>query len=221
MQLPVKDYYTILGLAPQATTADIRKAYRLLARKYHPDTNPDDQYALAQFAAVKEAYEVLTHPEKKRLYIEERWLTRFHAGTYDNTGPVTPETVLKRVLQYEKYLFSQDIYRMNKGAAAAELEALCSADTVAQLLHFNDGAVNAEIVRSALRMSGCLSYADTAGLAAQLERLAGDNMSLQKAIAHARRRQLLQYRWNRYYWVAAVLTAVLLMGLLLLLTSKG
>lgn len=62
------DYYKILGLGKDATAKDIRDAYRRLARKYHPDLNPNDEAAKAQFQQVNEANEVLSDPEKRKKY---------------------------------------------------------------------------------------------------------------------------------------------------------
>ncbi|NEQ38671.1 MAG: DnaJ domain-containing protein [Okeania sp. SIO3I5] len=63
-----KDYYSILGLTKSASAEEIKKAYRKLARKYHPDMNPGDRKAEARFKEVNEAYEVLSDPEKRKKY---------------------------------------------------------------------------------------------------------------------------------------------------------
>ncbi|MEA3308827.1 MAG: J domain-containing protein [Chloroflexota bacterium] len=63
-----KDYYKILGVARQAEPAAIKKAYRRLARKYHPDMNAGDKAAEEKFKEVNEAYEVLSDSKKRRLY---------------------------------------------------------------------------------------------------------------------------------------------------------
>ena len=62
------DYYKILGLNKDATTDDIRKAYRKLARKYHPDLNPNDKEANKKFQQINEANEVLSDAEKRKKY---------------------------------------------------------------------------------------------------------------------------------------------------------
>ena len=62
------DYYKILGLNKTATTKDIKTAYRKLARKFHPDLNPDDKEAKKNFQQINEANEVLSDPEKRKKY---------------------------------------------------------------------------------------------------------------------------------------------------------
>ncbi len=65
-----KDYYAALGVSKTATEADIKRAYRKLARKYHPDFNPGDKSAEAKFKEINEANEVLGDPEKRKKYDE-------------------------------------------------------------------------------------------------------------------------------------------------------
>ena len=63
-----KDYYKVLGVSKTATSDDIKKAYRKLAMKYHPDRNPDNKEAENKFKEAAEAYEVLSNPEKRQQY---------------------------------------------------------------------------------------------------------------------------------------------------------
>lgn len=66
----MKNYYYFLGIEENASEEDIKKAYRKLSLKYHPDKNPDDDYFEARFREVQEAYEMLNDPEKRRIYDE-------------------------------------------------------------------------------------------------------------------------------------------------------
>jgi DnaJ-class molecular chaperone len=63
-----KDFYQILGVASGADEKEIKSAYRKLARKYHPDVNPNDKVAESKFKEVSVAYDVLSDPEKRKLY---------------------------------------------------------------------------------------------------------------------------------------------------------
>ena len=63
-----KDYYQTLGVAKGAASVDIKRAYRKLARKYHPDLNPGDKSAEAKFKEIQEAYSVLSDPKKREQY---------------------------------------------------------------------------------------------------------------------------------------------------------
>ena len=63
-----EDYYKTLGVPKNASQAEIQKAYRELARKYHPDMNPDDKTAKKKFQQVQAAFDVLNNPEKREMY---------------------------------------------------------------------------------------------------------------------------------------------------------
>ena len=63
-----RDYYEILGIAKSASDDEIKKAYRKMAIKYHPDKNPDDKKAEEKFKEAAEAYEILSNPEKRQRY---------------------------------------------------------------------------------------------------------------------------------------------------------
>src|SRR2546428_8560344 len=65
-----KDWYAVLGVAKTATADEIKKAYRKLARKYHPDLNPGNRQAEERFKDVSFAHDALTEPEKRKLYDE-------------------------------------------------------------------------------------------------------------------------------------------------------
>src|ERR1700686_3016769 len=81
---PKKDYYAILGVKKSASADDIRKAFRKLARKYHPDVNPGDKSAEEKFKTLSEVNDVLSDPKKRKIYDQ--------VGFYsDNIDPATAE----------------------------------------------------------------------------------------------------------------------------------
>src|SRR5258708_6453098 len=79
-----KDYYEILGVKKSAWAEDVRKAFRKLARKYHPDVNPGDKAAEEKFKVLSEANDVLSDPKKRKIYDQ--------LGFYsDNIDPATAD----------------------------------------------------------------------------------------------------------------------------------
>ncbi len=77
----MSDPYSVLGVAKTASDDDIRKAFRKLAKKHHPDLNPGDKAAEAKFKEISQANDILSDPEKRR---------RFDAGEIDATGQEVP-----------------------------------------------------------------------------------------------------------------------------------
>lgn len=76
-----RDYYEVLGVSRSVSSADLSKAYRKLAIKYHPDSNRDDEQAIAKFKEAAEAYEVLNDPQKRARYDQYG-----HAGVEGGAG---------------------------------------------------------------------------------------------------------------------------------------
>ena len=80
-----KDFYEILGVGSEATADEIKKAYRKLAQKHHPDANPDDQEAEEKFKEISEAYATLSNAEQRKEYDQVRRMV--DTGGFAGYGP--------------------------------------------------------------------------------------------------------------------------------------
>src|SRR5690606_37408257 len=82
-----RDYYEVLGVSRDAGDAELKKAYRRCAMKYHPDRNPGDASAIESFKECKEAYEVLSDGGKRRMYDQHGHAAFEHGMGGGNAGP--------------------------------------------------------------------------------------------------------------------------------------
>ena len=89
--MAAKDFYQVLGVSDSASQGEIKKAYRRLAKQYHPDANPDNAAAAERFKEISEAHSVLSDPEKRKQYDQMRRLGAFEGGPRrSGAGPRPP-----------------------------------------------------------------------------------------------------------------------------------
>lgn len=173
----IKDYYAILEIETSATLPEIKKAYRRLALRFHPDKKQDDPYAASQFNEIKEAYEVLTNPAKKEYYLQQRWYDQ-SIGKRKKQDIITPVSVLKQALELEKYISALDVFRMDKEGLQQYILGMLSDSTVEQLKQFNEPETNREIIHTMLRAMHPLPNLFTKDIVGQLFKLAeGDTLA--------------------------------------------
>ncbi len=111
----MKDYYKILGVSSNATETEVKKAYRALALKYHPDKNPDNKFAEAQFKEIQEAYHVISNADKRRRYDEERVYSGY-ARERKTQVAVNTDWLIGKAKELNMHLQKMDLYRMDHEA---------------------------------------------------------------------------------------------------------
>ena len=182
----MKDYYAILSCTPMSSAADIKKQYRLLAQRYHPDKNPGDAYAAAAFQDIKEAYETLTQPDRKEAWLQERWLRQVHNIDHSETAPLTPDLILKKLLRLDRTIASMDVFRMDQVGCADDLVNILSDRHLNCLLQFNERDINQTIVQFVLSCARPLEYPYLEALWPRLLQLAEDDPELIRLIEETR-----------------------------------
>jgi len=211
----MKDHYKTLGIPPSATQQDVKKAYRSLAFKYHPDKNNGSQLAEAQFRAVQEAYEVLGDTYKRSIYDDERWLSGM--GKNDrHQEPVTPTWLLKICRELNASLAIMDRHRMSQGALQAYILLILSDPHLGVLQQYNDVTTNKAIVDELLQAAQWLEAGYLPDIAERLQILSADNDSQVeyiKEVAKNRIQKAQQEKLYPYFVLAITLLLCLFMYL--------
>lgn len=99
--MATQDFYAVLGVPDSASAAEIKKAYRKLAKQHHPDANPSNPQAGEKFKQISEAHGVLSDPEKKAKYDQMRKLGAF--GGFANRGPSGPRGAPRQAEEHFEY----------------------------------------------------------------------------------------------------------------------
>lgn len=194
----MKDYYKILGVLPNATSEEIKKSYRQLALKYHPDKNPGSRIAENFFKQLTEAYNVLSNTEKRDAYDRTYFkTTKQHIENEDKQeSKVTPDMILVIFKEIRKKLNGIDKSRINQGKLYNSINDLLSADIINFIKIKNDYFTNKEIINEALNCCKLLDYSYVNQLSPKLIEIAGsDNESIQK-IYSFNKKQTYRNNWN-------------------------
>jgi curved DNA-binding protein CbpA len=177
------DYYKILGVSPNATSEEIKKSYRQLALKYHPDKNPGSNVAENFFKQITEAYNILSSIEKREAY--DRKYNKSSKQQKENEGnqesKITPDVILEIFKEIRIKLNGIDKSRINQVKLYNSINDLLSANIISLLKLNNDYFTNKEIINEALSCCKSLDYSYVNQLSPKLIEIAGsDNESIQK-----------------------------------------
>ena len=209
MQSRLKDYYQILGVAPAATADEIKKAYRALAFKYHPDQNPDSQFAEAQFKELQEAYSTLSNKTKKQKYDEERWLSGMSTRAKDKQD-ITPQWILHESKKLSKHMMQIDTYRMSHRSLAAYIEMLLSDAHMAVLQKEGNNEINEEIIKEVLVATRNLQYQYLSTISEKLDILANKDPDLSVFIDNSIKARKKADSWDKYMPLFVIIISILL-----------
>lgn len=155
--MQLKDHYKTLGVKPSSPDTEIKKAYRTLAVKYHPDKNPDSALCEVQFKEVNEAYSILSDTQKRARYDEERWLNGMGQKTSYNEG-VTPNWLKNVCVELNTSLNQMDTHRLSQSTLQAYMLMILADAHMGILQSENDTETNRHIVRELLKASSKLEH---------------------------------------------------------------
>lgn len=204
----LKDHYKTLGLPVTSTLQDIKEAYRKLAFKYHPDKNTDNDYAAAFFMELHEAYLILSNPNKRKIYDEERWLNGMEKRMHEHA--ITPQWLLKESTRLHEHMRKIDTYRMSHHALSEYILMLLSDAHMAVLLRDNETEINAKIVEQVLAATQKLQIEYLPGILQRLVQLTGNDTALLNKINDYTLLRQRQASRDKYGPVIVIALAVLL-----------
>ncbi len=211
----LKDYYGILKVETSATLSEIKQAYRRLAQQYHPDKNNNDPYASAQFAEIKEAYEVLTHPGRKEKYLQQRWYNQ-SIGNRKKQDVITSVNVLKQVLELDRYVSMRDIHRMDSQGLTDYILEIISDHSITQLKTFNEPDICEQIIMLLVKQASLLTNEQAKKVSLQLQKLStdeGTTLYIRSTMLQYRKKRQLE-KYQPYIIGAAALMICFLIWLL-------
>lgn len=210
-QAQLKDYYKILNLSPDATEQEVKRAFRVLAKKYHPDAGGRDELPDDKFMEAQEAYGILSDGARRKKYDEERWLAGMTKRVEEQEA-VTPMWILKEAIRMNSHMDTVDVYRMNHLALQNYIFHLLDDDNMQALQENEEQEVNNSIVKVLLEATRGLKYAYMLPVAERLERIADDNTV--PVITYAIKGRKRQAMWEkRLPYVIALITMVIVVSM--------
>ncbi len=215
MAAALPDYYQQLGIASGATPGEIRRAYRSLALRFHPDKAPQNPFAEAQFLRLKEAYEVLKDPVRRQRYDTERWLRGAPAET--RRQAVTAQTIVANACRLQDYVGQIGASAVNTNALQALCLFLLSEAHLALFWEAADTELNESLARPVLKVASVLPLSKMQPVLAQLQQLKPLSPGLQTELEtfFKIRQQAARHRRLLPLWAGLLTLLLCLLGWLL------
>ncbi len=203
-----KNYYQILGVKPQATAAEIKRSYRRLALKYHPDKNPGDNIAESVFKEIAEAYDVLSDEQKRKNYHNKYFYGS--VNNYNNTADKTIHTVLNDALHLKRQLEKTNHFHVNADAVLFKAEQILSDNNLLIIRQGKLVEINKKITDAVLFCGNFLDYENSKIIAGKLQIIADGEAILENRIADFLKVKRRSERWNRNKPLIAIAVTALL-----------
>jgi curved DNA-binding protein CbpA len=216
----LQDLYTILGVTPQATIPEIKKAYRSLAKIHHPDVVGEKAEKLLFFADIKNAYETLTDSNLRYQYHEKRWLYKSEGKEIPIYKKTTAISIYKDYMQLERNSHFNSVTGNNAFMYANKISELLNVKNIEILNQENDDSINNGIVGLTIKIIPHLpiTYFPTLidKMKAILVTTKNNNLeNIEKAIATQKKIFLLE----KYKWVGVVTITLLLLFIIKWMSS--
>lgn len=207
-----KDHYRTLGISPQAGPDEIRKNYRTLVKRYHPDRHPDDRAVQAHFREIQEAYETLTDPVLRDAWLQERWLLASQGRSTTTQPLLTATDILKRLLTIERGFAAEDPWRADCSNRILRLSAHLTEEHLDILKQ--EPAQLDPVAETLVRCGQHLDPDGLSALSSLMKNLLPEQHPAFTSLQLLREEKISAARWAR--WKPVVLLTIALLGCLLI-----
>lgn len=216
----IKDYYKILEVQPSAREDEIKRSFRRLALQYHPDVNNGEKHADAWYREIQEAYEVLTNPQKKANYLQERWLVKSKGMSFEDTTPLTPEFIELKFRTMRQMVGNMDHFRMDQEKLKNEILGLCSEERIEVLAKESDHGINKMILEHLFYCLSPLHFKYLNPFRESMLKIVGQSGKNTSLVSNWYKDRKNQHYWEKNQWWVLALGTVVACLLIAWLTGK-
>lgn len=215
--MATKDYYQILNVSPAASTQEIKKAFRHLALRYHPDKNNADPLASTHFREIQEAYQVLSDKNKRSAWHYEHY---YHLNRSARAGMVTPSWILTQSQELQKRMDKQNPFLHNRDLLYQQIGELLSPYHLSVLQHAADIATNSAIIQQLLSCIPLLSYQQSIKTGELLTAIQPVHATTDAAIKTRLKERKIQWLIDKYKIPAAILLTLALLAIIMTISRQ-
>lgn len=216
----MKDYYKILELLPNATIIEVKKNFRRLALRYHPDTNHGNGYAEAWYREIQEAYETLTDTDLREAYLQQRWLLKSQGRAFTETIALTPPIILKQANELLEQVKNMDHFRMSHHLLQQQILLVLDDEKIDVLLSYNETDINREVGEIIIAGMFPLEYSLMKPVIKQLCKLGIGDIALLQQIKSYDKKRKQEFVWERYQGLIIFVITILLCAIIYFAAKK-
>jgi curved DNA-binding protein CbpA len=198
------DYYAVLDVKPNATLTEIKRAFRKLALQYHPDKNPESRFAVAKFAEIKEAYEVLR--DKKRR-------AHYHHSHYDTVLQplaISAEEIGASSQILQKKIMGMDPFRIDHDLLYFEVNKILSDHNIQLLSDGSQAAWHKVIIHNIMLSFKYLPFSYVQAIINRIKLIDLIEPSLQDALTDSLQKAKKEHFWKRYQYMIVLLVSLII-----------
>ncbi len=208
----MKNHYQTLEVFPGSSPEEIKKAFRRLAIRYHPDKNPDDESSEKKFVEIQQAYEVLIDIEKRSEYDK-----RHGFNVWKNDRITNPSLILQQAEKLHRYVRTIDQNFIDRDALQFHLNKILSHYNI-DLLTLHARQLKKPLMLECIQVSRLLSHSYMPPLYEKLSTLAGDDTTLNIMLRDYVKQRNRQHLYERLFPVAVIFITLLLVLMIYLIS---